>query len=769
MGIAMQPMKRRAAFFALAFGATACGGDDDSAADARPPSDAAVTRVIAAFTPPTPGTGADWGAIPYPSDLFLDTDGQLTLTSLPTGPDPDPAAVTMLTEALHVMDGAGINSHAYFPMSGDVDNATLAGNVKLVDLDDDLAEIDVDVLYRPEIGAIMAAPVRGILLEENHRYAAYVTTGVADTSGTPIAPAPAFAAAVDLETTPSDAAIAAAQDNLRPLIEALDSAVVGTLASATVFRTQHASEDLVDMYGVVRGTTPGLVGEISAFGPDETELDLIFGGAQSADAPVGADDTDPRAQPHSHVAVVLHASIEVPSFRGAGPLDAGFMERDEEGVPIVKSTNPVRFTLTLPRDLPSYEDLPVLLWVHGINRTRADILLFTDEVNRRGYAYVGMDLLYHGDRGSSPQDIVVNVTEEECGRDAENNPITPCDGIADTAGLVPGTQFFHMVASGGVPAYHPRGVMENLRQAAVDLVALNNFLTGGDLTPIITELRSRGVLAADQVLSFKGDDIGVLTESLGSMPAILLAAVDPRVQVAFVASPANSYPYPLLFHSAAFASTFAVVTMRPWDVDDRTTLAHPINGARNEPIVMLWNSVIERGDAAAFARYLTTGELRGDDGIDLILTQTWQDEWVSNSAVEHLIGVMGLPVMQISRSLQPPDDLFRFVPSLDEVAGPITGNTAGGAHTQVATLWYPAAHALLRKLEDYYEYEPDLVPVPVGQAPFQERDETWYFCNPVANIHELWGSFFAEHYAGETPTATDPFPTPVPPGSPPCD
>jgi len=752
----------------FALTASSCGSGGSSTPDARLPSDAADNHVTAAFVPPEPGAGADWGAIPYPSDLFLDSDGKLTLTSLPTGPSPDATAVSMLTEALHVMDGAGINSQVYFPVSGDVDNATLSGNVVLVDLDDGLTEIGVDLLFRPEIGAIMAAPLRGSLLEENQRYAAYVTNDVTDTSGLPLAPAPAFSEAIDLTTVPSDPAVAAAQENLRPLIEALDAGVVSKLVAATVFRTQHTSEDLVDMYNVVREITPSVVGDITTAGPDQDELDLIFGGPQSPDALVGADDTDPRAQPHSHVAVVLQASIDVPSFRNADPLLAGFMERDGDNVPIVKGSGAVRFTLALPKGLASYENIPVLLWVHGVNQTRGDMLTFTDWVNERGYAYVGMDLLYHGDRRAGAQDIQVNVTGFECGRDAENNPITPCDGMGDMSGLVPATQFFHMAPSGDVPAYHPRAVMENLRQAAIDLVSLNNFLSDGDLTPIITQLRSIGVLAADQTLSFKGDDIGVLTESLGAMPAILLSAVDPRVRIAFLASPANSYPYPLLFHSAAFTASFAPVTLRPWDVATRTTIADPVKGGRNEPIVMLWNSAIERGDAAAFARYLTNGDLRGDDGIDLIVTQTWEDEWVSNSAVEHLIGIMGLPIMKITRDIEPPDDLFRFVPRLSETAGPITGNAAGGAHTQVATLWYPAAHALLRKLEDQYDYEPDLVPVSVGESPFVERDEIWYFCNPVVNIHNFWGNFFAQHYAGETPTAEDPFPVAVPPGSPPC-
>jgi len=757
-----------AAILTFVLATSSCGSGGNSTPDARPHSDAAVQHIIATFNPPTPGGGADWGQIPYPSDLFLDSDGQLTLTSLPTGPSPDATAVQMLTETLHLMDGAGINSHAYFPMGGDVDNASLAGNVKFVDLDNGLAEIDVDLLYRPEIGAIMAAPLLGILLEENHRYAAYVTNGVTDTDGTPIAPAPAFSEAIDLSATPSDAAIAAAQENLRPLIEALDPSVVDTLVSATVFRTQHAVEDFADMNTVVRALQPTIMGTVYYNGPDQDELDLIFGGPQEADAPPGFAYTYRRAMPHSHVAVVINASIGIPSFRSTEQFDAGYMERDEDGVPIVKSIHPVQFTLTIPKDLPSYENIPVMLFVHGINRTRADMLVFTDEVAKRGWAYAAADMLYHGDRREGAQDFNINVTWEECGRDAENNPITPCDHVGDRSGLLPATQFFHLAPSGGVPAYHPRAIMENFRQSAIDMITLNNFLADGDLTPIITELRARGVLGPEQNLSFKGDDIGILTESLGAIPSILTAAVDERVKVAFMGSPAASFPYPLLFQSAYYAATFAPIVVRPFDVADRTLLGDPIKGARNEPIVMLWNSGIERGDAAVFARYMTSGELRGDDGIDLEISESWADEYVSNSTVEHLVSLMGLPIMKITRQEDPPV-LFRFVPTLEETPGPIVGNVAGGAHTQVSVLFNPMCHSLLKSLATWWEFYPDLITSPVGGAPYEARDEFYYFCDEVSAVHRYWGDFFEQHYNGEVPTATDPFPGVLPVRFPPCD
>ncbi len=740
--------------FILAGALGACGDDDKPNADADAGGGDPAVAAVAAFAPPQPGAGAEWGAIPFPSDLLLDEQGMLTLTSVPGGPDANPAAETMLMEALHTLDGAPVTSHAYFPITGEVDADTLAGNVKLVDLDADLAELPIELSYRSEIGAIQAMPIRGTLLAENHRYAAFVTTGVKSSTGVALSRSPAFTAALDLSSTPSEPAIAAAQESLRPLLEALDSATVESLAVATVFRTAHTTRGFKDMYDVAVEHPSSLTdAPLITFGPAAAELDFVFGGPQDPDAPPGADDTDPRAQPHSHVSVVLHGVIEGPSFRNADPLQAGFMERDADGKPVIKGMQPIPFTITLPAGKSSYANLPVLLWVHGINRTRADMLMLTDPVNEQGYAYLGIDLMYHGNRRATPVDRRVNVIEgrQTC---APEQPY--CDGFGDDSGVLPATQIFHLSTSGGIPPYHPRAMMENLRQSAIDLIAVNNFLQRGDLSRINAKLAELGL---PNDLSFVGDDVGILTESFGAMPALLTASVDSRVKVAFLASPASSFPFPLLFHSPGFSSAFSSAILTPLDLRSRTELGDPVRGGIHEPALMLWNGAIEQGDPLAFARALMQGVYR--EPIDLLVSETWQDEWVTNDSLEHLIGVMNLPVLHISRSVEPPGPLFRFVPELEEQEGPIQGNIAGGTKTAAASLWYPAAHALLRKLEDYYVYEPNF-------PPFVEREEIWYFCNPVENIHAFWSGFFAQHYRGEVPAATDPFPQPVPPGSPPC-
>src|SRR5262245_33327584 len=110
------------------------GGGGGGSPDAGPPGPDAGAAATALFVPPTPGQAAAWATVPFPSDLYLDASGHLALASLPAGPGADPAEAQKLTESLATLDGAGVESNVYFPVAGELDPATLAGQVKLVDL-----------------------------------------------------------------------------------------------------------------------------------------------------------------------------------------------------------------------------------------------------------------------------------------------------------------------------------------------------------------------------------------------------------------------------------------------------------------------------------------------------------------------------------------------------------------------------------------------------------------------------------------------------------
>lgn len=725
----MQPAR---IMFALSCTLAACGSSSGSP-DGGPRVDGAVAAAATArFAPPQPGAGAVWGQVPYPSDLYLDADGLLTVSDLPIGPTADLAFVNMLIETLHTMDGAGLWSSVHIAVDGELDPDSLAGNVHLVDLDDGLSEIPIDVVWRTDLGSIVAVPRYGTLLREQRRYGAYVTNQVRASDATALAAAPAFLAAADLATPPDDPALAAAQAGLRPLLEALDPGVRASVVVATVFRTETVGAEAVAMREVIAASPPVVTVEQTFSGAGQ--LDALFG-VQDADAVPGQlhGSANFRAQPHGNVAAVIHGDVSLKNFLSDTPNTAGFATF-AGGVPQVKSTDHARYTLFLPT-ATSYADLPVVIYVPGINRPRVDVMTQADTATDEGFALLTIDMKYHGDRATQP----IDARNETTGSD------TP-DGFGDEIGLTPAVEFFHLTSSGGIPAYHPRAMRENLRQASMDVCSLVELVADGDLTPLNTAL---GGLGLPTDLSFRGD-VALLTESFGALVSGPCVAVEPRIKVVMYSSPAAGMPFPSMMHSANYSGLFLGAVTNPFGIADRVVLGDPIRGPRFEPIIMLYNSALERGEISGFAGSLLAGDHRGGSGPSLAVSMAYADEWVSNDTTEHLAGVLGLPRLVTSAPTQPPGTGLRFV-DLAEITGDATGNLAGGAQAAALTVYAPSAHASLRKLTDALEFEPDAPPFVRRTTP-QPIDPT-----PIVALHTQWRTLFRSVFAGDTPTIVDPY------------
>ncbi len=725
----------------------ACGGGGGSgpAIDARndgPPTAAATAH----FVPPAPMAGADWGAVPYPSDLYLDATGHLKLTTVPTGPGPEPGAVAALQDGLASMTGASLRANVYFPIDGALAGASVAGAAKLYDLDrstaQQLVEVPAEVLYRQDLASVVIAPRIGVVLRPGHRYGAILTRAATAADATPLAPAPAFVAAIDLATVPTDPAIAAAQQHLRPLLDVLPAATRAELASATVFRTATDVADTAAMRTVLAATTPTIT--ISAiYGPAETGatgLQTLVGNAV-ADAVPGTDSNNIGAQPHNHVAVIVHGTVQLPSFLSATAADDGFPSF-VGGVPTIKGTRPARFTLALPRANP-WTNVPVALYVHGLGRTRLDMLAVINTAARQGFAVLAIDLNRHGDRTAMPTDIL----NELLGTGDQTTP-TP-DGFGDHPGLSAPVQLFHLIGtSGGIAAGHPRATGENLRAASLELVSLVELIADGDWTPLNTVLAARGGVPTS--VTFR-DDVALIAESLGGLIGTAAVAVEPRIASAYMTSAAAGLPFPAMMHSPNFSGVFLGVLVNPFSLDERVTLWDPQKDARFDPLVSLFNGVVERGDSIAYAAALTDGSLRGGTPANLVMGMAWGDVWVPNDSTEMLAAAAGLGHMTMAGTAAPPGGLglLRSV-TLPALTGPVSGNLPGG-RTAAFVVWNRAGHAALRKRIEQRNYSPMYPPL-VAINPPEVIDPT-----QTAEIHELLGELLGDQAAGRTVTVRDPY------------
>ncbi len=704
--------------------ACACGGGGNSNPDARPGADANTTpSAVAHFQPFATGQGGPWGAIPYPSDLYLDADGLQTLTTLPDGPAATADYEMMLRDGLHTMNGAGVSSGLYVPIDGDLDPDTLAGNVHIVDLEDGLAEVPVDLVFRPDLDEIVAVPQFGVALLQEHTYAGYVTDGVKATDGSALAADAPFQRVADLANVPSDQGEADAQASLQPLLSQL-GADAAHVVSATVYQTESVTRVAEKMRDVVDATPPAVT-VTQIVGPDATELEVIFG-VQAADAaPGGLANDGGRAQPHSKVKVVIHGMIGLPSFLSDTANTDGFPTFDNAGTPVIKGTAQVKYTLILP-DTTSWADIPVVIYDHGINRTREDMITQADTVTRKGWALLAVNLPYHGSRANNP----VNA------RNMVLNTNTP-DGFGDDTGLLPAIGLFHLGASGGIPGGHPQAMRENLRQATMELISLVSFVVNGNVTPLKTALAGVGGLPAD--LSFR-NKVGVVTESLGGFFVVPALALDPRIAVAALSSAPCGFPFPSLMHSPFFHGTFVTAITNPFDIGDRLILGDPIKDARWDPIVMMYNSVLERGEALGYAPYVLDGSLRGDNGPSLSMTMTWGDDTVPNDSTESLAALIGLPRLLTPAANVTPESALRYV-TLDEMDGPIAGNAGGGNTSAALTVLYPAPHSVNRLFIGDLWYMPDF-------PPFTPYDPPIDVDSPIVQVHAQWSTMFEDYFTG---------------------
>jgi hypothetical protein len=700
----------------------ACGGGA-SAPDARA-LDAPGPRAFARFDPPAAGAGAAWGAIPYPSELYLDGEGRLALHSLPTGPDPHEPTVEMLHEGLRTLTGAGLRSNVYFPIDlapgGDLDPATLADAAVLVDLDRStagaLVTVPGQIWWRDDLGAIVLVPDLGTVLDPGHRYAAYLTSDVRTTGGVPLAADPRF---------PGPPAALA---DLLP-VDLRDRIVV-----ATTFRTADDVTPTRRMRDVAAAQIPTV-----------TVLETIHGasalaailGEQDADAIPGGCLDNVRPQPHSHVAALIHGTITLSSFLADTVNTDGFPAYDETGQPIVQGTFPVHFTLSLPKTTADWNALPVILYVHGINRTRQDVVTQIDTAARLGAAMLAIDLPYHGHRARRDP-ALHDRNNETLGTD------TP-DGFGDTFGLNPAVDLFHLLASGGIPGYHPRAMGENLRAAAIELTQLVAFVRDGDDAPLEAALAP--VAGVPGTFRFR-PQVGLITESLGGLIAGVTLAVEPDLAAAYVASPAAGFPAPSLLHSPNYAALFAGAITETLGVADRIDPEIPSRAYRVDPIVMLHGNVIERGDAIAYAPQVTRGTFRGGSGPDLVVAMAWGDVWVSNDTTEAYGRALGLPFADMALP-SPPAQPIRYV-DLPTQAWPIRGNLPAG-RTGAFVVFSPTGHAALRKYVEQRNYQPEYPPLVPLNPP--ER----IFPTQIAQHHELWTELMTTHFAGGGVTLTDPY------------
>ncbi|MEW5741016.1 MAG: hypothetical protein AB1938_18995 [Myxococcota bacterium] len=353
----------------------------------------------------------DFWAVPLPSALRRQADGT---SNLDRWPGPRPQLVKMWLDAIdaRVKDGWGVDSGAFFVLSGDIDVGTLPSDpsqtlskeapVQLVDIDPTSPEFGrrfpLEVSFSAAEGPYRPArmlavnTVQGFVRRPNTTYAVLLTDALKDTSGQPLGRSKAFHAA--LEQLPD--ADAEAKEALDPLHDFLsrEKWPRGRVVGGTVFRTIDPSASLRKLAAWVE-TLP----------------------KPTLATPWTKADEYPDF-------TLYTASYEVPHVQ-SGPIPGkGRIVWNADGsAPVQQGTQRVRLSISVPKVAAPASGYPLMLYFHGSGGEYREVMdrgplpqtATRDQLpeppkgsgpaawlGRRGVATMGFDFPLHGDRDTPP-------------------------------------------------------------------------------------------------------------------------------------------------------------------------------------------------------------------------------------------------------------------------------------------------------------------------------------------------------------------------------
>ncbi len=642
-----------------------------------------------------PTTGAlDWGAVPFPSDLYRDETGAIRIAALPTLKAETPLHAAM-RDLLQTRDGFCATCNVYFPVAGEIDGATLpahdtaAGSdaVVLADVDPASPErgrlFPLRVEWNAERQLLAIRPVRGIALHRKRRYAAAVTTAVRAPDGSPLAPSEGFRQG-RRRSSAGDAAIDRARAVLAPALEELERLGIGRnrIVALASFTTEDVTADVVAARAAVQGGAPLAVSiERRRRGED---VDALLG-IPSEDRPgidvppaVGVAGTCSIA--HGAIADVITGAFVAPRILSGTATDIGTALRDQHGAIVAGPREPVPFLLTLPAAHAGAR-VPVVIAHHGFNASRVTGFASADTAARAGVAVLAIDAFQHGERAASAHDDLHALRGDLAGADgfAETSPLDLSARVFGLIGAAPGLELF--------PAYSLGAFL----QFGADVASAVRVVRDGTLAAALRE----GTL--EDFEGFDAQRIGFIGNSLGAVVGASVLVAEPDVRVAVQNVPPGSIVETLAespefrpLVEGLFLPAFGVEG--PFDEIERQLLF--------DPIIDLSRWILEPIDPLALAPYLQL------------------DAVGPRMAAEILFQVA----------------------VLDEVAAPLATQSmlAATGATRV-TRYDPAAHGMLEVLDQTSRYEPPAAP------PFVLRPAEVPVVNPIVEVHREIEAFLAEN------------------------
>ncbi len=513
------------------------------------------TRVI--FEP----GGRDFWSVPMPSELRRQSDGTFNLDRWPG--ERSSLVTTWLTSIDARVDGWGVNSGAFLPLSGAIDVGTLpktpadslvdASSVFFVDVTkgspDYGKRLPLEVSFTAEAAPFRAPnllaviPVAGFTRRAKTTYAVVVTDAVKDVAGAPLGRSEAFHAALTMMKDANADAVEA----LKPLRTWLDETKFDRrrVVGATVFTTIDPMSSLQRLSSWVE-TLP----------------------APSLEQPFTRLDGYARYE-------LFVGRYRVPHVQSGPKPGRGKIVWSADGAtPVQQGTQSVRLSVSIPKGSMPAGGWPLMLYLHGsggeyreamdrgplapttTRDKQGDPPLGTgpsDWLAARGVAVMGFDFPLHGDRESPP----------------------------DTTGRMLYDVFGDIDSS-----------VDNMQVAAMEVQYLTRLLSTG-VTVNVNGTPAR----------FDLTKLSAMGHSMGSTIGIPVATVDPRIQ-GYVFSGAGG-----LLLEVATSTTY------PVRLQELVSQLLGFQGAqvidRTHPLLHAFQSLWDFTDPSAKARHVAVEPLPG--------------------------------------------------------------------------------------------------------------------------------------------------------------
>ncbi|MBX3226818.1 MAG: hypothetical protein KIT84_38635 [Labilithrix sp.] len=416
-------------------------------------------------------------------------------------------------------------------------------------------------------------------LDEKTTYLAYVTRGVKDDKGTPLAPPPAFAfirsrtSLVDGDKpTLSNLTIEQAK-RLEPLRLAMEPALDALeaeggpkradLALAWIFTTQSEASTLEQLAEVPAKATGLPAGPVAV---RDVTAQL------SAVATAGGIPIDGIAK---FFAGSFLTPVLVTSPSGAF----------DPAKPVVHR---VDFLMTVPSSPAPAGGYPTTIFGHGFTRSRNDALPIANALAKAGQVTIASDVLFHGDRTSctGSQTATKQTTDDaacadpatqRCNgepvlglcvarNDAARNPCAPGpSGDGFCAGVGQGRCASDLKCQAGDLARDPTG---KPLISGWNMFSLTNFFATRDnfrqqvidLSQLVRVIKSPGPtgLAGQSTIALDGTKLGYVGQSMGGILGTLFNAVSPDTTHVVLNVPGGALPQ-IILNAPSFAEQKAAL------------------------------------------------------------------------------------------------------------------------------------------------------------------------------------------------------------------